>query len=324
VANGFGKHQVVLLVSCKIIQRRGPNFAWTLFVKALTVGLEANYMELPELRRRGRMPRKQVRDVPAGSSEPRSRAFTLIELLVVIAIIAILAAMLFPALAKARAKVQTICCLNNSKQLLLCWTLYAGDNSDRLVPNLQFTTNSWVSGFLRQMPDATNELEIRAAKLFPYNTSLGIYRCPAAGTRIPSALGGAPGAVGKGLVRHVSMSGRMGATDDFLWILGSQYPLFRKIHDIRHPDPAAALVFVDESIESIDDGFFATHLEPTWMNSPTARHSNGAIFSFADGHGERWGWRGLRVEQDWFAPTTGPGGDSLPDLRRVWTAVVGD
>src|SRR2546430_16099826 len=93
-------------------------------------------------------------------------AFTLIELLVIIAIIAILASLLLPVLATAKAKAQTINCINNSKQLTLCWVLYAGDNADRLVPNIQFSTNSWVSGFLRQLPDATNEMDIRAAKLF--------------------------------------------------------------------------------------------------------------------------------------------------------------
>jgi prepilin-type N-terminal cleavage/methylation domain-containing protein/prepilin-type processing-associated H-X9-DG protein len=265
-------------------------------------------------------------DLPQGFGRAGRReasAFTLIELLVVIAIIAILAALLLPALTRARAKAQTTTCLNNSRQLLLCWTLYSCDNGERLVPNIQFSTDSWVSGFVRQMPDATNEFDIRAAKLFPYNKSLSIYKCPSAGTRIPAALGAAPGAIGKGLVRHVSMSGRMGASDDFLWILGTKYRLFRKVQDIRNPDPTLALVFIDESVESVDDGFFATHLEPNWMNSPTVRHSRGAVFSFADGHGERWGWRGLNSEQDWFAPATGPGVNSLADLHRLWTAIIG-
>ncbi|HEV8541723.1 MAG TPA: prepilin-type N-terminal cleavage/methylation domain-containing protein [Verrucomicrobiae bacterium] len=232
------------------------------------------------------------------------KAFTLIELLVVIAIIAILASLLLPALAKAKTKGQGIVCMSNSKQLSLAWTLYSLDFNDRLVPNT-FDANAWIDGaqwelssdlanFDRGMDAATNKSWIDKGKLWKYNTSYGIYTCPADPLWPPK---------GKNKVKRVrsfSMQGRMGG-DPALFdsLTTGKYPhkSWSKASDIKNPSPSGALVFIDESEYVIDDAYFIVDaFSPnTWQNYPSSRHNRGGDMSFADGHSEVHHWVGPSV-----------------------------
>jgi prepilin-type N-terminal cleavage/methylation domain-containing protein/prepilin-type processing-associated H-X9-DG protein len=267
---------------------------------------------------------EQVRGVHCGlaaSGGRGSRAFTLIELLVVIAIIAILAGLLLPALSQAKARAHTITCLSNLKQLTTGWHLYANDAGDRLVPNSP-PSNIWAQGDVHLMPGATNQDDIRQGLLFPYNNHLGVYLCPAARHSVPATLVGNAAFVGQTLVRNCALNGRMGGGPETDWILGPNYPQFHKLGDIRNPDPTAGFVFVCESINTVDDGYFATKLSTLWGNAPTARHSRGGTFSFADGHTERWNWRSLRAELGRDAPAISGGIDTTADLKRLQNAVA--
>jgi prepilin-type N-terminal cleavage/methylation domain-containing protein len=112
----------------------------------------------------------------------RHRGFTLLELLTVIATIAILAALLFPILGRAKIKAQRTSCLSNLRQLGVAWMMYADDNHGSLVESYPDNNNNpevWVQGDMTKANEAGNEDLIRAGKLFPYNQSVPIYRCPA-------------------------------------------------------------------------------------------------------------------------------------------------
>ncbi len=221
------------------------------------------------------------------TSNRRNLAFTLIELLVVIAIIAILASMLLPALSKAKQKAHGIKCISNLKQLQLAWVMYADDHDERLVPNLLGNTNAWIGGNVNSLPGATNLNDIRNGRLWPYNNSFEIYRCPADIT--PWKTGGRSVI----RVRSVSMNGRM-AGDEAGAFVNPGVPFFRKSTEINNPSPSQANVFIDEEPSSIDDGFFAVRALPNvwlWQNTPASRHGKAGMLSFADGHAEIWRWR---------------------------------
>src|SRR4051794_32306508 len=232
-----------------------------------------------------------------GRTHPREPGFTLIELLVVIAIIAILAAMLLPALSKAKVKAQRVGCINNQKQLTYAWLMYGDDNGGALPPNAAssaYGQPSWVSGKLNWdiFPSPANldnydTSKLSGSLLGPFcSRSIGIYSCP--GDKLPGAKGAR--------VRSYSMNGQMGGVvvgADQLPVINqfgapNNYQLFLKQGDIRNPSPSLAWVFIDEHADSINDGFFRIAMNQTtaWSDVPASYHGGSGALSFADGHAE--------------------------------------
>jgi prepilin-type N-terminal cleavage/methylation domain-containing protein/prepilin-type processing-associated H-X9-DG protein len=254
-------------------------------------------------------------------------AFTLVELLVVIAIIAILAAMLLPALSRAKERATGISCLNNLKQLTVAANIYSGDFKDSIPPNAVNDPRAWVSGDVSYLPGATNVADIRAAVLYPYTKSEGIYRCP--GDKV------AVNGQNVQRIRSYSMNGMLG---DNLGSTTDVHPGLlehKKLTDVLDPGPAAATFFVDEQTDanrdycSIDDGYFAVNIgtkgsaRTKWRNIPASRHGNAGLFSYADGHAEKMKWlegktRTLRF--DVFSQPTGTTGTTPfdRDFQHLW------
>jgi len=244
-----------------------------------------------------------LRSRPGSGS--KEHAFTLIELLVVIAIIAILAAMLLPALRRAQMKATGVHCMANLKSLQLAWAMYADDHNDALVGNhWQDEANhvpnvaNWISGWLdpRQSNNTDNTnilllLDPKYGALGPYMKSPAAYRCLASKIIVREGNANFP------LVRNVSMSVWMGYRS-LPWNDG--YRAFRKKAQIIGIPVSDALVFVDERDDSIDDGEFAIDMVANQIvNFPSNYHGGAGGLTFADGHAEihRWLSREVQAQQ---------------------------
>lgn len=256
------------------------------------------------------------------------RAFTLIELLVVIAIIAILAALLLPSLARAKQKALTLGCVNNLKQLEVCFHLYATDNRDLLPPNNSImgfnggsNTASLASG-ISWCPDHartdTNTTDLSSGVLFQYNRSVAIYHCPADQSKVEDASGQLLPQLRN---RSYNMSQSVNGYPEFLLGLGDlgDLPCWKTFSTIRRPSPSQLFVFIDEHPDTLLDAQFGNPVGMPfypimWFDLPADRHNQGACLSFADGHVERWRWNVPKVYQ--FLGQA-PSPDELPDYRRI-------
>jgi prepilin-type N-terminal cleavage/methylation domain-containing protein len=261
----------------------------------------------------------------------RSGAFTLIELLVVIAIIAILASMLLPALNRAKQEALTTGCLNNLRQLEVCFHLYAVDNQDVMPPNNSImgfsgpTTTTLASG-VSWCPDHprtdTNSADLQRGVLFQYNRSVGIYHCPADRSLVETADGQDLPQLRN---RSYNMSQSVNGYPEFLNPLGSigLLPSWKKFAQIHQPPPSQLFVFIDEHPDTLLDAQFGNPAQipvypVEWFDMPADRHNQGGCLSFADGHSERWPWKVPKVFQYLGqAPTE----QEMPDFLRIQSAM---
>jgi prepilin-type N-terminal cleavage/methylation domain-containing protein/prepilin-type processing-associated H-X9-DG protein len=258
----------------------------------------------------------------------KSRGFTLIELLVVIAIIAILMAILMPALSRVKEQGKRAVCLNNLKQLSLAWIMYADENDGKLVNGAIGYSNSQQSwGDHRNELAWVDRLEsanfdgqlnaIRAGALWPYIKDTKIYKCPT-------------GRRGQALTYAIMFS--MNAVNH-TWTQGVLGAHVKKLSEIVNPAPPFRAVFIDEGYMT-PDAYAVYYREETWFDSPPVRHGDGATLSFADGHSDHWKWKGTdtiqhaRDEENTgpqvgWAPTSPEGFQDLYRMQRACWGKLG-
>ncbi|MDE3066688.1 MAG: prepilin-type N-terminal cleavage/methylation domain-containing protein [Verrucomicrobiota bacterium] len=290
-----------------------------------------------------------------GPAPARGSAFTLIELLVVIAIIAILAALLLPALTGAKEKAQGVDCMSNLRQVMLGWKMYADDNNGRFPCNdglgpgqgsdnwpVTFGFRNWVAGresYAGSVDNTNLNLLInpKYSQLAPYVANPRVYKCPADQSRTF-------GRTGPPRVRSYSMSQAAGCTapnasppygqlpEGNLALETRGHPQWRtyaKDSQVIAPGPADLWVFLDEDPDGIDDGGYA-FIMPTlggfpteWYNLPAKLHDNACGFSFADGHAEIHHWlRPGAIDRTTYVSYRGTQKDPVapPDPDIQWMA----
>lgn len=255
--------------------------------------------------------------IPPSRTRSGAGAFTLIELLVVVGIIALLAGMLLPVLSRVRARATGIICVNHLRQLNQALVLYANDNSDRLVVNLDTgrpyripglnLNQNWVNNHLTWNldPANTNEQFIHYSPLAPFLSRGGeVFTCPS--DRVLSPEQREAGWTRR--VRSMALNAMVGdSTGTRTNLYNPWNPGFRqylRLGDISYP--SSIFTFLDENADTIADGYFLNEPERhQWTHLPGSYHGGAGNLAFVDGHVETRRWSSSSTRRP-ARPNAGP------------------
>ena len=242
-------------------------------------------------------------EMPAASAKAvrYRRGFTLVELLVVIAIIALLMAILMPALNRAREHGKRAVCFGNVRQLILAWSIYADENADRIVNGAAGHSDAletwgdhrkelaWVDALSNDWDTAIKG--IMDGALWSYTRDDKVYRCPT-------------GRRGEALTYSIMFSMNAVCHDEVKGVKGAHVKNRNEIHS---PAPALRLVFIDEGYLT-DDAYAVYYRQEKWFDNAPVRHGDGTNVALADGHADYWKWKAMETikyaRAHWDAPPT--------------------